>query len=321
MLLKTAVAKYLAHLTKRDLSPSHIKTVKWRLAHFTKRHPRQNVDDITKNDIAAYFKRLELERPAASCAGFRATQAAFWKHAKRKKWCHKNPIKGRKTYSYQSANPQPIPPEDLTAVANSLMAYALQEPIAPRNFRDALAVSLSLDSGKRRAEICNIRRRAMQNAMGNGQKMSNGRIIYLVRSWGKTGEVIVPFFEETRLLFQLWEANRPRSRVDYVFISTRGGGKLRPNTLGRAWRTVCEFANVRPFTSKQIRAQNITTMIRNEGDAALAQKYIGHADLQTTLRHYNTITRDDINEAAARLAAIRRGDAQIAELDQLFNPS
>ena len=54
--------------------------------------------------------------------------------------------------------------------------------------------------------------------------------------------------------------------------------------------------------------RNGSAIIQDLHAPDVAQMYLGHQEIATTLRHYNDHDRDAVSEAAAQLASQRRGE-------------
>jgi len=62
------------------------------------------------------------------------------------------------------------------------------------------------------------------------------------------------------------------------------------------------------FRSHAVRKRNGSAIIQDLHAPDVAQMYLGHQEIATTLRHYNDHDRDAVSEAAAQLASRRRGE-------------
>jgi integrase len=119
------------------------------------------------------------------------------------------------------------------------------------------------------------------------------------------------FCQETAELFQLHFERAPYTRLDLVFYSLSTGEVMKPASLSRAFDRACKFAGVPVFRSHAVRKRNGSAIIQQLHAPDVAQMYLGHQELSTTLRHYNDHERDDVSEAAAQLASLRRGERDV----------
>ncbi len=312
-----ALDAYLVSLQERQCSPSHVRTVAWRLGLFARAVGETDLSRISRLDIAEHLQQLASTRADGTMAGLAATHRAFWR------WCHdaghldQNLGDRIKRYSYQPMVRRAAPVADIATVAAALPAFVAHRERHPRDVRDALLVSLSLDSGARLGAMGNLRRRDVLRALEAPVAAADGRLVYSVPSKGKTGMAVLEFCEETAHLFRLWLALTPSS-ADRVFVSLKTGRPLRRDSLSRAFEQVCRFAEVPVFRAHAVRKRNITEIIQTT-DPETAQRYAGHKDLQTTLRHYKAGSAEQVRDATAGLASRRRGGHQFEqEMAQLF---
>lgn len=322
--LEKIVNLYLLGLVQRNLSPLHIRTVGSRLRQFvepttefpTDRRARP-VDSITALELHTHFRRLaDGGRSDGTMAGYASTHRAFWAWVVEQGHRSDSPGTNIARYSYLPKRRRAAPPASIAAVSGALLPFVEAHHYNPRDVRDALAVSLSLDSANRIGEIRSLRRRDMELALQNGVLSANGRMRYIIVGHGKTGDQELVFFEESAELYRLWQKFSPYPKADHVFISLRTGRLLRLETMSRAFVRVCEYAGVPTVRSHAIRKRNASDFQLAFRDPELTRQYLGHTSIQTTMKHYNDVDRERVGEAAAELSSARRGDP----LDLLFRP-
>lgn len=330
MLLSDALARYIAHLIECQWSEAHIRTERDRLSRFIFGHAKtrtpvlqsradREITSITKGELARYFIALCSGRADGTMAGYTTTHRNFWKFCKIQKWVPENIAEGLRKYSSDPQVRQPAPEDDVQRVLACLDAFVKRRDFHPRDVRDALLVSLSVDCGKRLGAMCNLLRADVESALQYPRKLKNGRSVYqVVVNRGKTGAVHIEFFEETAELFRLWFKVNPW-KSQWVFVNIRTGEQMIRNSVGRSFVPVCGFAGVRPFRSHAVRKRNVSEIIEM-ADAEVAQRYAGHSDVETTLRHYKEKKPVAVLNAAANLANQRRGEMvdEEAELAKLF---
>ncbi len=323
MNLSKALDLYLAYLLGKNCSILHVNTVRSRLRQFiepVEEFPtdRRQVDaaEITMLALHAHFRALEVGRTDGTLAGYASTHRAFW-HWLISEWVRSDsPAANLKRYSYDPKVRRAAAPTAVGALVASLPNFISHRNFHPRDIRDALVVSVALDSGSRIGEIRSIRRKDLQRALVRGEPTDNGRIRYQITGTGKTGGQDLTFFNESAELAQLWLNVCPFPKSDFVFISLASGHLLRRETMGRCFVRVCEFAGIPTIRSHAIRKRNASDIQRIYGDPELARMYLGHKSLKTTMIHYNDHERDAVSDAAACVASQRRGDP----LDLLFHP-
>lgn len=308
MNLKTAYDHYRNDLVERQCSNAHLETIHWRLGRFVDKYAETPVAAITSLNLAAHFRSLR-ERGLAdgTLAGHTRVHKSFWRWCKTNKLIKKNPAKQLKNYSFKPKNRRAAPRGSVERVIAALPAFARHRGANQRDIRDALLVSLSFDCGGRLGEMWSLSRRDVQLSLSQPGRTDAGLVVYRVTGQGKTGESELRFFAHTAELFKLWFEISPRvSATAGVFVNLRTGERLRPGSLGRAFERVCKFAGVPVFRSHAVRKRNISDIIRLAGSTSVGQLYAGHADVETTMTHYDEAAEDEVDEFAAALANRRR---------------
>lgn len=311
MKLNHALQTYLESLAARHLSQAHTSTVRSRLRRFSATWGHCNLDIITGDDIDAHFDDLEASGLAhGTLAGYKSTHRAFWNWCLQHQIIDDNPanvlLTKNRAYDYRPVHSRAAPAADFQAVINALPAFAAHRDNNPRDVRDAALISLAIDCAKRRKELWNLRRRDIERALARGQAVAGGRMVYHATSHGKTGQVTVVFFEETAVLLRRWLKLMPAA-ANWLWINLRTGERLRADVLAIAFIRLCKFADVPTFRFHAVRKRSVTDIIRSTGDWKVGQLLAGHRDQRTTQLHYNEVDQLRVDEMAARLADIRRG--------------
>lgn len=324
MNLSNAVDLYLTHLLERNLSPLHVRTVCSRLRQFVypiEEFPTDRRDcgvaAVDMLALHAHFRQLEASgRSEGTLAGYASTHRAFWTWVVENGWRCDSPAANLKRYSYLPKKRRAASPSAISLVIAALPGFVARHDYNPRDVRDALVVSLSLDSGNRIGEIRSLRRRSVEAALASGEVGENGRYRYQIIGTGKTGDQDLIFFNESADLARMWLNACPFPKSEFVFVSLRTGHLLRRETMGRCFVRVCEFAGVPTIRSHAIRKRNASDIQLIHHDPELTRQFLGHTSIKTTMMHYNDVDRDRVSAVASELASARRGDP----LDMLFRP-
>ena len=318
--VKDVTKRYLEHLREQMLSDAHITTVRQRLSFFLREQDEQITNAgrligfLTPADIAGHLRSFEAERDASEgyMAGLISTHKAFWR------WCCERgytrqdlgeKLRGR---SYRPQVRRPAPEKDIAAVARALPAYAATGGFVA--LRDALLVSMSLDSGARRRALRNLRADALADALRAPVQTPAGPV-YTALSFSKGKTAKIRFGPATAALAGELLGHLPDD-CRHVFVSSRTWQQLHQDSLGDSFRRVCTFAGVPVFQSHAVRKRNTTDVARLAGLEA-ARKYAGHSDSKVTREHYVDAFSDDVDAAAASIAARRQHD-DTAEMARLF---
>lgn len=318
--LKEAFDLYLEDLRARQLSASTIETAVLRIGRLVDFLAPITAAAVDTADVTAFFEHLEgLGLANGTLAGYKSSQRAFWNWAIAAGLVESSPARvlaqRRFNYSFRPVNHQPADKDDFQAVVDSLMAFAAHREYEPRDIRDALAVSLTMDSSVRRAEVWNLRRADMERALRRGRPVGEGRLVYMAAVPGKTETAIVRFYDETAKLAWLWldampvVARGPQAgeTAVWLFCSLRTGKRLAKDYMGSAFIRVCKFAGVPTFRYQAVRKRTIMDSIALSGDQKVGQVLAGHKDARTTAEYYNLLQQEEVNALAGKLATARRG--------------
>lgn len=314
MNLKVALLAYQNSLAERGLSRSHRKSVEGRLQRFLVGREDVPLRAITAAHISEHFEQLEHDGLAAgTLAGYKSTHRAFWR------WCcaqghvttdPSTVLKQKNfSYSFKPVNHRAADEDAFQVVLSAIPAFVAARRHAPRDVRDALAVSLAADSAARRGEIWSIRRKDLEKALKKPSKLRGGGRVYHVAGRGKTGQSNIRFFDQSAGLARLWLAILPATAV-YVFASTRSWERLPRDYMNSAFNRLCAFAGVEPFRWQAVRKRVVTDMIEFTGNITAGQLLAGHSSEKTTLAYYNDVQQASVDAAAGQLARRRSNDGE-----------
>ncbi|MCA9935968.1 MAG: tyrosine-type recombinase/integrase [Ardenticatenaceae bacterium] len=311
---------YLQYLHASGYSDSHMNTVAQRLNRFVAAFDSGiDVISISNLNVSAYFRRMERSGLAdATLAGHLATLRAFWNWLVKAGEVNTSPLVHMKSYSYRPVRRQAAPLDDVIRVAQSLPAFAAHRGYHPRDVRDALIVSLALDNGGRVGEIASILLKDLEHALQYSRQTKNGRCVYRLPGRGKTGDQPLRFFGESAQFAQHWLDISPWPHAGHVCINLETGKRMTTNSVSRLFVRVCEFSGVQPFRPHALRKRNVSDLIQMTGDVKAGQLYAHHTSAETTLRHYDDIDQEYIDDVAAELAEMRRRPADLHQLNKLF---
>lgn len=315
------VSRYLEHLREQMLSNAHITTVRQRLSFFLREQDGELVNAdrliafLRPADVADHLRHFEAARDASEgyMAGLISTHKAFWRWACERGYTRQNLGEKLRGRSYRPQVRRPVPEEDIAAVARAIPAYAAAGGFV--RLRDALLVSMSLDSGARRRALRNLRKDALEDALRAPVETPAGPLFTALSfSKGKTAKI--RFSEATASLARRLLQQLPGD-CRHVFVSSRTWKQLHQDSLSDSFRRLCEFADVPVFQSHAVRKRNTTDVARMAGLEA-ARKYAGHSDAKVTREHYVDAFSDDVDAAAASIAARHQSNQELDEMARLF---
>lgn len=73
------------------------------------------------------------------------------------------------------------------------------------------------------------------------------------------------------------------------------------DNLGRMWGRIVREAGIEPITMHDLRRTYVTRLIRASVPLPTVQKLAGHANITTTIEHYNEVSTDDLRAGVAKL--------------------
>lgn len=309
------VAEYVAGHAGQ--SPRTIQTIEARLGRFVVHANVADVTEVTPALVAGFFDGLvEAGLSSATCAGYRATLRAFFKWAKKRGYVGKNPTKilreRRYQFSYRPVRSRAAPVDVVAALLVALPGFTSSG--SPRNVRDAALISLAIDSGGRRGELHNLRRADVADALGHPTATRSGLTCYTVVSTGKTGQVLLRFYEQTAAYLHAWLAVCPPS--PWVWVSLRTHGRLRVDAMKLGLDRLCDYAGVAHVGWHALRKRVVTDIIELTGDPKVGAAMANHRSTKTTQDYYNDLAGARVDDAGAQLAAQRQ---ETAHLNALFN--
>lgn len=158
--------------------------------------------------------------------------------------------------------------------------------------RDWAIVLLLVQSGARASDLAGLKI--------NNLRLDENRAI--VDGKGNKRREIY-FMPETSAAISAWLALRPKDATHgYVFTSTRGHGKLQPQSISQLTRRLCRAAGL-PHTlgAHSFRHYVGTKLARERVALPIIQAWLGHSDPAVTMQYLRSLDNDDIRAAGAVL--------------------
>lgn len=303
MLLKQAIDDYLTALRERNVSLSHIRKSDWSLNKFLSPFYDRDLRDLTPGDLIGRFRELSEDYSQASLAGHKTTTRAFIRFWIERRVLETDITKKLPSYSFKSQVSKMIDQSLFDKLRNSIAGYLSANQNSQIAVRDALFVSLSMDSAARAGGMVKIKKTDALRAIATPTDCNGVKIYTLQSAGGKTGPAVILFTEPTAQLMKLWAGYSPSK--EWLFSSTTTGKRLTADAVARAFERVCDFAGVPRFRSHAVRHTNITTMLLDKIDPETVRAYAGHTDIKTTLGYYRDAEFIGSRNAAAALASSR----------------
>lgn len=305
--LNDLITQYLIYLEERGASVAHRITVEWRLRRFVRYLDEQGemleLSALQRIHLVRFFREMEERYADGTLAGWASTHRSFWKWVRKKGYVSTNLGKKLKRYSFDPVVRTSACAEDVLILVSRLDEFAAHRGYRPRDVRDALIVSFSVDCGGRRGEMWRVTRAEMERSLQRATQMADGSTIYSLVSRGKMGSCRLDYCEQTGNFARMWLSMLPAC-ADHVFVNLTSGKLLHENTFGRVFVRVCEWVGVTPFRSHAIRKLNVSEILAS-ADVDVAMRYAGHRDQKTTLTHYKEKRYRDVLSATAMLSSRR----------------
>ena len=168
------------------------------------------------------------------------------------------------------------------------------------HLRNAAMLEIWASTGCRISEAANLKRDdlnpANMTAMVRGGKGNKDREI--VFSSKEAWDTVQAYLKaRDRLSFTVQGDEPVLARHDH---STHRKGvilPIGPKSMRAALDRILEDAGVDHFTPHQLRHRAGTNLLRKTGNPAIVQRFLGHANVSTTVDTYTHLTNDDVIEA------------------------
>ncbi|WP_169713802.1 tyrosine-type recombinase/integrase [Paludifilum halophilum] len=166
-------------------------------------------------------------------------------------------------------------------------------------FRDKVAMFVALDTGLRVRELFSLELDDLDLA-------SHSITLPAKKSKSRKTRILPLSTDTVRLVLELIAENKeqfPRAR--HLFLSDNGN-QYRADSWRKRLHFYRDRARIRkPLSPHLLRKHFLITYLRNGGDLFTAQRIMGHADLSTTRRYWDS-TADEMKERHQRYSPIAR---------------
>lgn len=314
MKLEKAYCVYLACKKENNISQASIDNVNDCVGRFVRLYSVAELKDVDRTAVHGHFVILREHRALAlgTLAKHKAAIRAFFNFCINRGWIENNPsdvlLRKEHAYSFKPVHSRPAPKDSTETVVVILHEYARHRRHRFADVRDALLVSMTMDSGNRRGELRKVRRKDLARSLKNGRVLTSGAMAYRLSAMGKTAEAMIQFYDETADLARLTLSCLPDKAI-YVFVNSRTGKLLHEDSLRDSFNRICKYAGVERFGFQATRKRTVRDAIVMTGDMKSGQLIAGHSDIRTTMLHYNDIEEEEIEEIGSLVALKRRGSS------------
>ena len=195
-----------------------------------------------------------------------------------------------------------LPKED-AVVATIELAHEIDaddERVKLFQMRNAAMIDLWASTGCRISEAANLKRGdlnpAKMTAMVRGGKGGKDREIVFAskEAWETVQSYLM---ERDKFGFDCPDEEPVLARHDFHSHRDRLILPVGPESMRVALNRILKAAGVDSFTPHQLRHRAGTNLLRKTGNPAIVQKFLGHANVSTTVDTYTHLTNDDVIEA------------------------
>lgn len=278
--------------------------------------PGRPLELIRPEDLDAYVMKLRevsvkyADHPSRPRIAEPLSSATIYKRIKTIKrffnWCVQRGFLTQSPSRFL-VNKRPIRPlgDGKAATDDEVSAILGAARYHPRNWAIVL---LLVQSGARASEIAGLKISDLFLADGRALITGKGdkrRSIY--------------FGPECAAAIRAWLGVRPDDADhDYVFTSTRGHGKMIPQSVSQITRRLCKKAGLkRTLGAHAFRHFVGMKLARSKVAPTVIQQYLGHSNVDTTMQYLRSTNDDDLRSAGQLLSLIHRPDN---EDDEKINP-
>ena len=191
-----------------------------------------------------------------------------------------------------------------SAVVSTLELAHKVDGVDERNrlyhMRNAAMIELWASTGCRISEAANLKRADLvpekMTALVRGGKGNKDReIIFSKEAWDTVQAYLA---ERDKLNFTVPDEEPVLARHDLSIHHRQEIRSLHPASMRVALYRILEEAGVKErFTPHQLRHRAATDLLRKTGNPAIVQRYLGHANVSTTVDTYTELTNDDVIKA------------------------
>lgn len=300
-----------------------------RLSSFLELHGHKRPSSIKPADINAWLAELGTRNyREATLVGYRQALKALFNYLVREGTLKKSPARFVVTGNMFGADRRAKVPPEAEVEAAAAVARAWLHSDYPGQLRAGLLFLLSLESGPRLGELCNLRLSDVENALRRGP---DGRGIYQVQSFGKTKDSTIRFGAETAVGLRRWLKLRPAADGDFCFVTTRPwhrGDDSRPlcrqlnkDAATGDYKKVSAAAGLKkPILSHALR-HRLGDKITRQFSPKIAAQALNHKDADTAavaIAFYHHVDEDDVSAAITAVSPLAVDAAELREMEKLF---
>jgi integrase/recombinase XerC len=289
------------HLQSLDRSPATVRGYLTDLSVFIRWLEGQgtsSLETLTAADIRFYRQHLINTSAAPQTVNRKlAAIAAFGNWAAQTGLLPANPAINIKSVGTIAQAPKWLDKKQranlIQVVRDDLQIARLRYPrLWVLRLRDAVVVTLLLNTGLRVSELANLKTSDLL--------LTERKATLTVRAGKGTKQRVLPLNKDARQMLEQWLAVRPQIKDDALFIGQRGE-KLKVRSVQCAVSRLAELAGLSDVTPHTCRHSFAKSLLDSGVTLEKVATLLGHESLDTT-RLYVTPGEKDLEEAVGLLA-------------------
>lgn len=282
-----------------------------RLQSFLDQHGERKLEEISQADINNWLAMLRDRGYAeTTLTGYRQAIKTLFNAAVNQNRLTASPARHIKTGSTISRRPKLPPEHAVTAITHQALIWLKSNN--PYQVRTAAFWLLSRAAGPRWGELHNLKQSDIAAAIQAGQTF--------VKSFGKTGEVVLRFDHQVANALREWLRLRPPAKIDRCFITTRPSPtktdktpRYRPLSRSGATKALIALA-----AAAGIEKAILTHALRHRlGDTLTHRKSAKYAAIALNHRDWQTAKTAIAYYHHPEERAVAAAIAELAEIEEL----
>lgn len=311
-----AVNEYLQYIQRMDVTVGHLEHEAWALERLTSFTGLIDIDSLDRADLKRAYNTVKGRSGRKYSQRTKDNLANAW--ARFFEWAVTRTLIVENIANKLPRNTYLAPekgkgadPAHFALVKSKLHEYAYHRGGEPIDIRNALIVSLSMDSAARLVSLWSAELKVMQEALKHPEYVRHPRGKSTVYHWRSRGKghanriVRLIFLESSAELLRSYLSVRPMTDSKYLFVSHQArnyGGQLDKYNISTAFRKLCDYCKVPRFLSHAVRHRLITDMVLAGVDPKTVQEFACHKKVTTTLEVYTHVSRSRVAANAAYIS-------------------
>lgn len=279
---KDALNIFLLNCQAKGLSGNSTKFYRGKIGHFidSQQLTDEQLTSVTVTHIRQYLRDLQVKGLSAhSCQSHAKALRVFFNFSIEEGYLDTSPMAKVPLPKARRKKPLVLTDEEIKIVLKACDCL-----------RDRLIVLLSLDTGLRAMELCNL----------NFDNVVDGKVFVLK---GKGSKDRVTFIgSKTKLLLAKYYIEREKPGINTAILVSQRTDRLTISGLVQFYKKLRIKTGIEKLTSHTIRRTALTLMLKSGMSIYHLKEIAGHEDIKT-LQHYINVD-DDLENAHAKYGVV-----------------